>query len=195
MDFNDMLNNSNKKEDKRKNKIKSCIESLLYISNKPVSMQKISKFIEISIEDVQIALDELMDEYKNKGINIIKNENEYRLGTNPENSELIEKYTNEEFMGELTKPSLETLTIIAYRGPITKNELELIRGVNCSLILRNLMIRGLVKNKKNSTTQQQEYSVTFEFLKYLGLTDVTGLPDYDELHSDEIVSKLLNTLQ
>jgi len=69
------------------------------------------------------------------------------MTTAKESSEIVEKFLKEELTGEMTRPQLETLTIIAYRGPMTKMEIEQIRGVNCSLILRNLLMRGLVEAK------------------------------------------------
>jgi segregation and condensation protein B len=93
----------------------------------------------------------------------------------------------------LTQPSIETLTIIAYRGPISKAEIEKIRGVNCSLILRNLMIRGLVDFDIDKNNGQELYNVTVDFLQYLGLNTVEDLPDYMRLHQlESLVDFLAN---
>jgi segregation and condensation protein B len=93
----------------------------------------------------------------------------------------------------LTKPGLETLTIVAYRGPITKPELELIRGVNCSLILRNLLMRGLVVQQPGTEGDEvlAQYTASPEFLQYLGFTSVQQLPNFDELHSHQLLEELL----
>ena len=93
--------------------------------------------------------------------------------------------------GELTPPSVETLTIIAYRVPITKPAIEQIRGVNCSLILRNLLIRGLIEEHEDKQRLQNTYTISFEFLRHLGVDRVEDLPQYIELHADEIVQQFI----
>src|SRR4029077_18065787 len=80
----------------------------------------------------------------------------------------------------------------AYRGPISKIQLDTIRGVNCALILRNLMIKGLVEAKANRDKLQTSYQVTTDFVKYLGLTTIAELPDYERLNHDEQLNQLLN---
>ena len=78
--------------------------------------------------------------------------------------------------GELSRPSLEALTILAYRGPLTRPELEQIRGVHSSLILRNLLLRGLIEEKEDARLGQPLYSVTLDFLRHIGLASVEELP-------------------
>ena len=171
---------------------KSKIESLLFVSGNPFTLDKIAKFLDIKKGDAEEALKKLQTEYKDekKGIQIAKIDNKYQMVTNPENSKLIEEFLNQEVIGELTKPQLEALTIIAYRGPILKIELEQIRGVNCSLILRNLMIRGLIEQKTNKDSLDK-YIITHNFLKFLGLTDAKELPDYKKLNKDKKFVDLL----
>ena len=86
---------------------------------------------------------------------------------------------------------METLTVIAYRGPISKGELEIIRGVSCGLILRNLMIRGLIDEEVDSKIKQSKYRISMEFARHLGLPSVESLPEYERLHSHEVVQTLL----
>lgn len=167
---------------------KSKIESLLFVSGNPFSSDKIAKLLNIKKQEAEKVLAELKKEYQNgnRGMQIAKIDDRYQMVTNPENSKLMETFLNQEVIGELTRPQLEALTIIAYRGPILKIELEQIRGVNCSLILRNLMIRGLVENIDD------KYIITHDFLKFLGLTDVKKLPDYEKLNKDKNLEDLLS---
>ena len=139
-------------------------------------------------------LNELNEEYTEggRGIRLIINNNKVQLVSAPENTDLVQGYLKSDLTGELTKPSLETLTIIAYRQPVTKAEMEQIRGVNCSLILRNLMIRGLVEADYNKERGVTEYNVTLDFLKFLGINSIKELPDYEKLNSDENLLKLLD---
>ena len=126
------------------------------------------------------------------GIRIIDNSGVIQFTTAPEQAELVKTFIKDETTGELSRPSLETLTIIAYRQPITKAELEQIRGVNCSMILRNLMIRGLVMKKDDKKMLISYYFVTVDFLKFLGINDVNELPDYEVLNNNKDLHKLFN---
>jgi len=127
-------------------------------------------------------MDELQAKYNTpkSGIIILQNNDEYQMTSSPDNREVAENFLKSEVSGELTRPQLETLTVISYCGPITKPELEQIRGVNCSLILRNLMLRGLVK-EVNTAGLLSAYQVTMNYLRHLGLTCIDELPNYDQL--------------
>lgn len=174
-------------------KIKSQIESLLFISAKPMSIAKLAELIKVEEKEVKKAGDELVEDYKeNKcGIQIIKNGSKYQMASSPENARLIQEFVNDETTGELSRPSLETLTIIAYRGPISKANLDRIRGVNCSLILRNLLLRGLIEVKEDKQNSDSFYNVSFDFIRFLGINDVIELPDYERLHKDETIDNVL----
>jgi len=173
--------------------IKSQLESLLFIAAKPLTVRQLAKLINQDPANVKTALDELVDDYREKkgGVILAKSGDQYQLTTTGDNSDLVQAFIKSEMTGELTKPSLETLTIIAYRGPIAKPDLEQIRGVNCSLILRNLMIRGLVETITDKLTKQIKYQVSLDFLRFLGVATVQELPDYEKLNSDENLRKIL----
>ena len=111
--------------------------------------------------------------------------------SSPENSRLVADFIKDETTGELTRPSLEALTIIAYRGPISKIDLDRIRGVNCSLIVRNLMLRGLIEGKKDKKKNETYYSITFDFIRFLGLSSIAKLPEYERLHKDDTIDRML----
>lgn len=174
--------------------LKSKIESLLFISAKPMSAKNISELIGVKQKEVETAGDELIEEFKKsaKGVQIIKNSSNYQMVSSPENTELVKKYIKDETTGELSRPSLETLTIIAYRSPISKIDIDRIRGINCSLILRNLLLRGLIEAKADKNKNETYYSVTFDFIRFLGLNDVKELPDYERLHKDDTIDKFLD---
>lgn len=173
--------------------LSSQIESLLFVSTKPLSIREMSDLTDTNFEEVEAALDKLAEGYKsqNRGFILIKNNKEYQLTTAPENTSLVSKFLKDETSGELSQPSLEALTIIAYRGPITKLELERIRGVNCSLILRNLLIRGLIEEKADKQKGDSFYLVTLEFIKFLGISSVNDLPDYEKLHRSETLDEII----
>jgi len=111
--------------------------------------------------------------------------------SSPENAKIIQEFIKDETTGELSKPSLEALTIIAYRGPVSKIDLDRIRGVNCALILRNLLIRGLIEGKFDKKKNETYYAATFDFIRFLGLNKINDLPDYIRLHQDETIDRIL----
>jgi len=177
-------------------KLASKIESILLIASKPLSLKKLAELLEVKIEEIKEALAILKEKYNQleSGIQLLEASGEIQFGTNPGNSVLIKNYIKDETTGELTRPSLEALTIIAYRGPITKLELEQIRGVNCGLILRNLLLRGLIKEEEDKTRAQLVYSVTLEFLRFLGVNSETRLPDYEKMRGDIFMKRLLDDI-
>ncbi len=173
--------------------IKNKIESLLFISHKPLAIKEMAKLTGCKAEEAEKAVEVLEREYEEKkgGIKIMKLEDKYQMTTSSDSSEIIKLFIKTEVTGELTRPALEALTIIAYRGPISKAELELIRGVNCSMILRNLLMRGLIDSKEDKTKMATVYNITFEFLKFLGLSGVEDLPDFEKLNRNNNLEKLL----
>ncbi len=177
--------------------LESQMESLLFIAAKPLSFKKLAELLKCDVLEVKEATEKIKIKYnqENFGIKVLQEGNEIQMATHPENSALIKEYLKDEMTGELTRPSLEALTVIAYRGPITKLELEQIRGVNCSLILRNLLLRGLIKEETDEARAQNVYSPTFDFLRFLGISETKELPDYEKLHSHDLLEKLLNDLK
>ena len=166
--------------------IKSVIESLLYIAGRPLSYKELAKLTNKKTVEIEAAVKELVDEYnlKNSGVKIIENGIQAEMTTNPENAQIIQDFMKEELSGELTPASLETLSVIAYRQPIVREEIERIRGVNCAIILRNLMMRGLIEEEKEGISIL--YRVSLDFMKHLGVTNVKELPDFEKLHSIEL---------
>ncbi|MCX6740608.1 MAG: SMC-Scp complex subunit ScpB [Candidatus Parcubacteria bacterium] len=177
--------------------LKSKIESLLFITTRPLAVNKIAELVEGDKNEVKEAIESLYQKYNNEenGVILQKIGNDYQLVTRPENSKMISEFLKEEITGELTPASLETLTVVAYRGPIAREELELIRGVNCSIILRNLLIRGLIEEINDKNELVKKYQITFEFLKHLGISEPAQLPNYEHLNSAEALEQLLKQKQ
>lgn len=173
--------------------IPTILESILFASGKPVALSVLKKTLDVSDKALLDAVSDLKSRFNktSSGIHLIEADGKIQFVTNPEQSESVKAFLKQEVLGELTRPSLETLTIIAYRGPITKPEIEQIRGVNCGLILRNLLMRGLIDETESIERLQQVYSVSADFLRHLGLHKVSDLPDYEDLHGNEKISRLL----
>lgn len=174
------------------------IEALLFISIKPLSVKALQELVGAKKkEEVIEAIEALMKKYntQDSGIALARVDDKVQMTTASSVAPLITEFLKDEMTGELTPASLETLTVIAYRGPITKTELEMIRGVNCTLILKNLLMRGLIEEKKDKDELLSVYQVTFDFLKYLGLQETSQLPGYAELHASATIENLLNPQQ
>lgn len=173
------------------------IEAILFAAGKPVSVKQLGKLLDVSQEIVREALDDLRARWNTdaSGLHLLEHEGAVQLVSNPACAALVQSFVKEEVSGDLTRPSLETLTIVAYRGPVTKPEIEQIRGVNCSLILRNLLMRGLIEEREDANRLQPMYVVSVDFLRHLGLPSLSELPNYEEFHGNERIGKMLAELQ
>jgi segregation and condensation protein B len=172
------------------------IESLLFASGKPVPFAALAKCLGMSVQEAQGQVEVLAQEKNTdvSGVHVLVYDDKAQMVTHPKEADIVQAFLKEEVSGELTQPSLETLTIIAYRGPVTKPEIEQIRGVNCSLILRNLLMRGLIEEREDKARLQPVYTISFDFLRHLGLDRVEDLPQYVVLHTDEIVSHVMQEI-
>jgi len=124
-------------------KLSNGIEAVLFWKGEPVSIKKLSQIFEKTEEEISTALKTLESNLVNRGVALVYKEDEVALSTSKETAELIEKLTKEELVKDLGKAGLETLSIIIYQSPISRAEIDYIRGVQSNFILRNLMIRVL----------------------------------------------------
>lgn len=167
------------------------------MATRPLNLKKLAEIIAADKEKTENALEELRQDYKERGggIQILKNGNVYQMATAPDCAKLVEEFVRKEETGELTRPQLETLTVILYRGPVGKPELDQIRGVNSALILRNLLIRGLIEAQEDKKTDSISYAVTMDFFKFLGIRDASELPGYEKLNGSKALAELLNRIK
>lgn len=167
--------------------LKSAIESVLFLQGEPISQGRLAKIVGAPKKEVEKALEELAEEYSERGMVLVQNGEEWQLATNPQNKAVAEKFLASDLREGLTKSALEVLAIVAYKGPITHASIEYIRGVNSSFVLRNLLIRGLVTREENPKDRRSYlYRISSDFLKHLGITRLKDLPHYDEFHKKEI---------
>lgn len=173
--------------------LETQLESLLFAAAKPLTVKKLAEFLEVKPDAVEEALKHLVERLHVplSGVRLVRTGNEIQMMTSPDCAKLVRDFLDAEITGELTKPQLETLTVIAYRQPISKPELEQIRGVNCSLIIRNLLMRGLVEVEESKEKFGFVYRVTHDFLRFLGISGVEELPNYETLRHDQHVEHVL----
>ena len=152
----------------------------MFIFGEAIDKKKLSVTLAVSEEQINEAAKELSASLSESGRGIILADNagKLMLVTKPEHSVLVEKFVTEDLKEDLTPAALETLSIVAYFGPATRAQIDYLRGVNSSFILRSLSIRGLVirKNKGNA----YEYEISFDFLKFMGIDHVSKMPNYEE---------------
>jgi segregation and condensation protein B len=174
-------------------KIKSIIESVLFVSGEAVSVVKLAKITGVSEEEIETAIAALQTDYgKGRGIMLIRKEQELQMATNPENAIMIDQLVKSEIQENLSRAALEVLAIIAYRGPITRVEVEAIRGVNCSFTVRSLMMRGLLERMDNPKDNRGYlYKISFDFLRKLGIDSIDKLPDYETLSIDDRIESVI----
>lgn len=154
------------------------IEAILLFKNEPVSVADFSKWLSVREEEVRQALESLRSFYQERGIVLVSTKDEVTLGTHPDATALIEKLQKDEFSRSLGRAGLETLAIVLYKGPIARREVDHIRGVNSSYILRSLLVRGLVE-KVEKEGRGASYAPTLELLRHLGITRQEDLPEYE----------------
>ncbi len=171
----------------------SQIESILFVASKPLAIKQIAKAVKQKEVEVRSVLEDLLSKYNvdSSGIHILSESGKYQMSTNPKNIEVVDLFIREEASGELTKAQLETLTVIAYRGPLTRPELEQVRGVNCALILRNLLVRGYIEESEDESKLLPEYSLSLEALRQLGINSTSELSGYESLHGHEFIQEAL----
>lgn len=165
------------------------VESLLFVADAPVSTDRLAKALEATEGQVERALSELRDFYTERGLRLQRAGNHVQLITAPEVAPYIERFLGLEARTTLSQAALETLGIIAYRQPITRPEIEAIRGVNSDSVLRTLLRVGVIEEVGRAPTVGRPvlYGTTFEFLQHFGLRDLDELPPLDALPAEEEV--------
>lgn len=167
-----------------KERLRSIIESLLFINEKPIDIQEMSEILEVDKKDIADILENISNEYKQRssGICIVKVAGGYQMCSHPDNEPWVRKMYKERGKQKLSIASLETLAIIAYKQPITRIEIEAIRGVNIDGVLRHLLNLGLIKmhGRKEVIGRPFLYITTRKFLEYFGLNILSDLPKLEE---------------
>ncbi len=166
--------------------LKALLESLLFVADRPVTVEDLAAALEVPADDVAAALAVLDAEYVHRGLRIQRRGERLQLVSAPEAGPAIERFLDLEISGRLSTAALETLSIVAYRQPVTRAQVEAIRGVQSAGILRSLVRRGLLEAVDRASTVGRPflYGTTFEFLQQFGLQSVRDLPDWQELERD-----------
>lgn len=173
--------------------LESKIEAILFWKGEPVSRKKLADILKVEQAQIEEALLKLRENLEKRGIVLIEKENEVMVGTAPELSGLFEDLQKEELNKELSKASLETLSIVLYKNGASRAEIDYIRGVNSSFTLRALSVRGLVEKMVDpKDSRRYIYKPSFDLLSFMGVKSIEGLPEYNQVNSGiEIAAKNL----
>lgn len=165
---------------KKTEEISAGIEAILFWKGEPMGLKRLATALNCSEEEIRNGLEILKSRIVDRGVTIIEKDGEVLMGITPKLAPLIEQLTKEELTRDLGKAGLETIAIIAYKGPITRAEIDYIRGVQSTFILRNLQIRGLVEKVVNPKDARSFlYRPTFDLLRFLGLNRIEDLPEFE----------------
>lgn len=169
--------------------IKAIVESLLFIAGTPVSLRRLAEVIGVAQAEVKPAVAQLLEEYAapERGVRLAEVAGGYQFRTAAENTEYVRKFVQEK-PSKLSRASLETLAIIAYRQPLTKAEIEAVRGVDVDGVLNSLLTKKLVRvmGRKDVPGRPWVYGTTPHFLELFGLNDLGSLPPLPEIHEPTI---------
>ncbi|MBR3147449.1 MAG: SMC-Scp complex subunit ScpB [Eubacterium sp.] len=167
--------------------IKSAFESMLFIWGQPLPAKDAADTLDISKKDAIEIFNELMEEYEReeRGIRVRRVNESYQFITNPENADAVKRLCTPVKIKRLSQAALEVLAIIAYRQPVTKGEIDAIRGVKCDRVIEGLEKKGLIREKGRSDAVGRPvlYATTDMFLKNFGFEDLSELPEIEDLES------------
>jgi len=158
----------------------ALLESLLFVAEEPVTVDRLAQTLGVTNETVEAGLAELSEACQSagRGLRVQRKGDRLQLITAPEAAPYIERFLGLDLSSKLSPAALETLAVIAYRQPVTKAEIEAVRGVNCDGVLRTLIARELVEpvGRLEQPGRPFQYGTTFQFLQHFGLESLAALP-------------------
>lgn len=160
------------------------VESLLFVAPSPTPVSRLAQVLEVTEESVELALTRIAENYveSSRGLRLLRKGDRAHLTTAPEAAPYIERFLGLDLSARLSQAALETLAVIAYRQPLTRAEIEAIRGVGCDGVLRTLITRELVEpvGRLEQPGRPYQYGTTVQFLQYFGLESLDRLPPLPE---------------
>ena len=174
--------------------VKAIIENILLAADQPVSDSQFKNLLADKVEKVALnsILEELMEEYKSRNLQILQVAEGYQLCTRNDYSDWVRKFLKFDKTTKLSQPSLDTLAIIAYKQPLTRLEVEEIRGVDSSGVVKTLLEKKVIApgGRKKVPGRPIMYRTTRKFLEYFGLRDLSDLPTLEDFKENEIEGEI-----
>ena len=167
----------------------ALVESLLFVADEPVEIERLAEALEVREDAVEAALQEMSADGANRGVRLQRKGDRVQLVTRPEAAAHVERFMGLDKSGRLSQAALETLSIIAYRQPCTRAQIEAVRGVNSDSVIANLLVKGLVEEVGRMDTVGHPflYGTTFSFLQHFGLKSLDDLPPLEPTQTPTLV--------
>jgi len=163
------------------------MEAILFVAAEPVAASQLAAALDVSVSVVERGLNELHESLLTRGLRLQRNAGRVQLTTAPEFAELIERFLGLDSMTHLSRAALETLAIVAYQQPVTRPQIDSIRGVNSDSMIKSLLNKGLIleTGRAEGPGRPILYSTSPEFLQHFGLNSVLEMPPLAKLEEDE----------
>ena len=162
-------------------KTSDYIEAILFMRGEPVKIDELSNILSLTREELEVAVDELEEKLSDGGIKLMRTEAYLTLTTAPEAADLMTSLAKEDITSEIGKAGMEVLTIIVYASPISRRQIDYIRGVNSSSTLKKLTMKGMVDRQRAGSGRAFVYVPTADMMSYLGITNVEDMVHYQTL--------------
>jgi len=169
-------------------KVIALLESLLFVADEPVPVRRLVEAIEVPSDEVEAALANLRETCQQRGVRLQRAGDRVQLVSAPEAAVYIERFLGLELHSTLSQAALEALAIVAYQQPVTRAQVEAVRGVNSDGVLRTLVSKGLIEEVGRMETVGRPilYGTTFDFLQFFGLEGLEDLPDLEAMQADQV---------
>ena len=169
-------------------KVIALLESLLFVADEPVPVRRLVEALEVPSDEVEAALANLRETCQQRGVRLQRAGDRVQLVSAPEAAVYIERFLGLELHSTLSQAALEALAIVAYQQPVTRAQVEAVRGVNSDGVLRTLVSKGLIEEVGRMETVGRPilYGTTFDFLQFFGLEGLEDLPDLEAMQADQV---------
>ncbi|MEX0650062.1 MAG: SMC-Scp complex subunit ScpB [Candidatus Andersenbacteria bacterium] len=173
------------------NEITRKLEALLFVAGEAIPRQDLTELLGADTQTVEQAVTELVEALDDSGLSVVQTQTHVGLTTNPVVAEFLAAFNTHE-QSTLSKASAETLSLIAYRGPLSRYDIDALRGVDSRSMIRQLLHRGVIQQIKDGGSTPK-YDISDEFLLHLGIGRREDLPEYDKLSNNERIKELLDS--
>jgi segregation and condensation protein B len=164
--------------------LSQSIHALLFTTGETWKFSELMRTFSVSIEEIETALSDLKFDMEHQAVIPLVYEQTITLITRPELKDFLQSLDDAESIKEFSKGAIETLALVAYKGPISKSDIDYIRGVNSQFMLRNLVMRGMVEKQSISKDRSAGYVITVDALRFLGIEHYNQLPHFDNFYEE-----------
>lgn len=167
------------------NKLVPALEALLFLYGDPIEAKKAAQLLGVLEGEVEVAAKELKESLamNGRGLALVMHGKKLQMTTRPESAHLLETLMKADLHDVLTSAALETLSIIAYGAPVTRAEIDYVRGVNSTFIIRQLLLRGLIERGTETGGRSYTYGPSMDFIRHLGFSKIEDLPEYERFRN------------